>query len=319
MRYFFTLAALSLTLLSVDCSFAQNRELAFLRQSSPSLPLQPGSFAASQTGRMNEGPESEFESEFEISETESPFDEPIETDRHDFTQSPKVVGCGVKQLEYGVFYATLLDGTERETTYATPELVLRCGLSDSTEFRVRFNYGWKYNNEEEDIQGSEDLIFGIKYQLSEHSNWKPASAVELRLSAPTGADDLSTGRWEPGIDFIYGWEFGEKYSFTGSTGGNANALGDIGYITVDTDPNDHFIAWTQSFALGAGLTKRSTGYFEWYGVFTHGRDDDNSLSFVNLGLDYLISNNVVIDFRVGWGLTRASDDVFAGIGGAFRF
>ncbi len=258
------------------------------------------------------------EAEFEI-EFEDPFDEPIETDRHDFTQSPKVVGRGVRQLEFGVLYSTLSDGEERETTYATPELLLRLGLSERMEFRTRFKYGWKYNNEGEDIQGTQDLIFGIKYQLSEQSGRRPDSAIELRLSAPTGADALSTGRWEPGVDFIYGWEFHEHFSFTGSTGGNANALGDISFLTAETDPTDQFVAWTQSFALGAKLTEKTTGYFEWFGIFTHAREDDNGLSFLNLGIDYLINDNLVVDFRIGWGLTSASDDLFAGIGGAIRF
>jgi hypothetical protein len=49
------------------------------------------------------GRESGNDSGFEPAEPQSPFDEPIETDRHDFTQSSKVVGCGVRQLEYGFF------------------------------------------------------------------------------------------------------------------------------------------------------------------------------------------------------------------------
>jgi hypothetical protein len=257
--------------------------------------------------------------ELESRETRNPFDEPIETDRHDFTQSPKVVGRGVRQLEYGVTYSTRSEGTKRETTYATPELLFRYGLNERAEFRTKFNYGWKFDNEAEDFEGGEDLIFGIKYQLTEQRELTPDSAVELRLTAPTGADDLTTGRWEPGVDYIYGWKIGDNVSFTGSTGGNANALGDISFITIDTDPQDHYIAWTQSFALGAKLTEKSTGYFEWFGIFTHGRDDDDSLSFLNFGVDYLISNNLVADFRIGWGLTEASDDLFAGVGGAFRF
>jgi len=252
-------------------------------------------------------------------ESKNPFDKPIETDRHDFTQSAKVVGKGVRQLEYGMFYSTLDNGAEREITYAAPELLLRVGLSERTEFRTRFNYAWKYNNEEEDFDGGQDMIFGLKYQLSEPQGRRPESAVELRLSAPTGADSLSTGRWEPGIDYIFTWELNERLSFSGSTGGNANGLGEIGFIEIDTDLEDHFIAWTQSFALGAKMTEKTTGYFEWFGIFTYGREDESSLSFINAGVDYLINPNVVVDFRIGWGLTEASDDLFAGIGGAFRF
>ena len=268
---------------------------------------------------IRSGDESVLDPEWEQEEPESPFDKPIETDRHDFTQSPKVVGCGVAQLEYGFFYSFKEEGTERERTFATPELLLRYGLSDRMEVRGRFNYAWKLSNEEDDLGGLEDVRLSLKYALTEQKCRRPESAVELRLSAPVGGDDMTTGRWEPGIDYIYGWEFGEYLSLTGSTGANANGLGDVAFVNSSSSPGDQFVAWSQSFALGAKMTRRITCYFEWYGIHTDGRQEELSTSFLNLGLDYLLSKNTVIDFRVGWGLTDDSDDLFAGIGGAFRF
>lgn len=123
----------------------------------------------------------------------------------------------------------------------------------------------------------------------------------MRLSTPTGTDALSTGRWQPGVDFIYGWEIGERFSLTGSTGENANGLGDIAFTTVHTDPHDQFIAWTQSMALGAKLTKKSTVYFEWYGIFTRGREDDNGLSFLNIG--FVVAG--IVDSESGRFITNA--------------
>ena len=257
--------------------------------------------------------------EMEEPEFESPYDEPMETDRHDFTQAPKVVGDGVLQLEYGLLYTTLSEGTRRETSYATPELLMRYGVNERTEFRVRFNYGWKYDNQDEDIQGSEDMRFGIKYQLSEQECCRPDVAVELILSAPTGASALSTGRWEPGVDFIYGWELPNDFLVAASTGVNDNGYGDLVFTTFDTDFSDEFVVWSQSLSMGKRLTENNTAYFEWFGLFTYGREDDNGLSFLNAGFDHYFSKNTLIDFRVGWGLTSASDDFFAGIGGAVRY
>ena len=257
-----------------------------------------------------------LEDEFEV---ENPFEKPIETERHDFTQSARTVGRGVVQLEYGFLYAHKNEGDLREDTYATPELMVRVGLSERLEFRTRTNYAWKQNNEEAELSGFEDIRFSIKYQLSEQEGRRPESAIELRLTAPTGDSDVSTGRWEPGVDWIYSWELNEYFTLAGSTGANSNALADVAFIDPESDPVDQFVAYTQSVALGAKLTRRSTGYFEWFGIFTDDRDDDVSLSFLNVGVDYLISNNVVIDFRVGSGLNSDSDDIFAGIGGAIRF
>ena len=259
------------------------------------------------------------EAEIDEPEFESPYDEPMETDRHDFTQAPKVVGAGVLQLEYGFLYSTLEEGTKRETTYATPELLVRYGVNERTEFRLRYNYGWKFDNEEEDIQGSEDIRFGIKYQLAEQECRRPDMAVELLVTAPTGSADLSTGRWEPGVDFLYGWELANGWTLAGSFGFISNGFGDITFTTVETDFEDQFVVWTQSLAVGKRLTEKNTAYFEWFGLFSHGREDDNGLSFLNVGVDHYFTKNLLIDVRVGWGLTSASDDIFAGIGGAVRF
>ena len=111
----------------------------------------------------------------------------------------------------------------------------------------------------------------------------------------------------------------ERFSFTASTGVNSNGLGDIAFIDPGGDPEDKFLAWTQSAALGTEVTEKSTAYLEWFGIFTYGRENEVSFSFLNIGIDRYLTNNMLIDFRIGTGLTEESDDVFAGVGGAFRF
>jgi hypothetical protein len=46
---------------------------------------------------------------------------------------------------------------------------------------------------------------------------------------------------------------------------------------------------------------------------------EESRLIINAGVDHLINPNVVIDFRIGLGLTKSSDDSFARIGGTFHF
>ena len=280
------------------------------------------SVAWSQENESSEnGRESQDENEWEpeLEEAEDPFEERIETERHDFTQSTKVVGRGVRQFEYGFLFTARKNGDETEQGYAAPELMYRHGLSERSEFRMRFNYTWKFIEDEDDVEGAEDLRLSLKYILTEQCQWRPESALELRTSTPSGADAITTGNWEGGIDYIYGWEFLERYSLTASTGVNTNALGDIAFLDPEADRDDRFLAWTQSFAIGKKVTEKSTAYFEWFGIFTHGREDEASLSFLNVGIDRYLSHNALIDFRIGWGLTEDADDVFAGVGGAFRF
>ena len=67
------------------------------------------------------------------------------------------------------------------------------------------------------------------------------------------------------------------------------------------------------------LTERSILYNEWFGLFSYALEDDFSLGFYNAGVDYYITDNLVVDLRVGMGLTKDSDDFFSGVGGGYRF
>ncbi len=70
-----------------------------------------------------------------------PYDERIETERHDFTQSTKTVGRGVVQVESGYSYFYKDADNEIEGSHTTPEMLVRFGLSDNIEFRLRYSYG----------------------------------------------------------------------------------------------------------------------------------------------------------------------------------
>ncbi len=73
-----------------------------------------------------------------------PYEERIETERHDFTQSTKTVGRGVVQVEAGYSYFYKDEDDETEHSHTTPEAMLRLGLSDDIEFRLRWTYGWRF-------------------------------------------------------------------------------------------------------------------------------------------------------------------------------
>lgn len=246
-----------------------------------------------------------------------PYEERIETERHDFTQSTKTVGRGVVQVEsgYSYFYK---DADEVESSHTAPELFVRFGLSDDIEFRLRWLYAWSFIEDADDQIGSTDLQWSFKLGMTDECGCIPESALEVRFTAPTGGSDFSTGRVEHGLDYIYGWELAEDWELYGSTGYGTNGLGDFGLLP-DEPADDWFIAWSQSVALGTELTERMTMYNEFFGLFSHALADDFSIVFYNIGIDYYINHNFVVDFRAAKGLTPDSDDFFTGIGGGYRF
>jgi hypothetical protein len=247
-----------------------------------------------------------------------PWEERIETERHDFTQSSKTVGRLVAQVESGYTYYYRDDGHEIENSHAAPETLLRIGLSDDIEFRVRWNYVWKFREGEDDLYGGQDLRWGFKLQVTEQENLIPESALDLRFTAPVGASVWTTGQVEYGLDYIYSWRLNELWILSGSTGYWKNGLGDFSLLPPESQ-NDNFNVWSQSVALGVELTERTTLYNEFFMLNSSGLADNYTLGVYNMGVDYYFSNNLVGDIRFGKGLTEETDDFFCGIGGGFRF
>jgi hypothetical protein len=228
------------------------------------------------------------------------------------------VGCGVSQIEMGYSYFYHDQDEEIEQAHTTPELMLRLGLTDDIEFRVRWNYVWLSVEEQEQDDGAEDLRWAFKLNVTEQDAWIPESALELRFTAPTGGQAFSTTRMEWGVDYIYDWALADACRFYGSTGVMANGLDDVGLLPEE-HAEERFLVWSQSFALGLEVTDRVTVYHEVFGLFSYGLSEELTIVFYNVGVDFYVTDNVVLDYRIGVGLTDDADDVFSGVGGGFRF
>ena len=247
-----------------------------------------------------------------------PWEERIETERHDFTQSAFTVGRGVVQLESGYTYIFNDDHGEIESSHTFPEMMLRVGLSEDIEFRVRWNYVWQFIDEAPDRIGSEDLRYSLKFQMTRQSGFLPSSALELRGTAPTGAEEFSTKQVEFSFDYIYEWKLSRGATVAGSTGFGTNGFADFGLVGEEPTA-DRFNAMSQSAVIGFELTESSTAYAEWYGIFSDGRKDEFVISVFNVGVDHYVTDNFVLDWRAGIGLSDDADDFFTGVGGGYRF
>ena len=259
----------------------------------------------------------ELNFDFDNGSESEPERERIETERHDFTQSTTVVGRGTTQVEFGYTFFQGSGETEVEDSHATPELLIRYGLTEKVEFRLRYNEVWQFG--EEDLSGSEDIHWAFKVRTSDQQGWRPESALEIRATAPTGGVDWSTDEVEFGLDYIYGWKISPRVEIYGSSGFSTNGLGEFAF-RPSAPADEEFILYTQSVAIGTELTERCTAYTEFFGLFSDGFESDEERPvFFNVGLDYYLSDNVVLDVRAGTGLNADAEDLFFGMGGAFRF
>ena len=247
-----------------------------------------------------------------------PYEERIETERHDFTQSTTTVGRGVVQVEAGYTYLYKDNNDEIEQSHTAPELMVRIGVSDDIEFRLRWDYAWRFVDEAENADSAEDLRWAFKLGVTDQDRCVPESALEVRFTAPTGGSAWTTGRVAFGLDYIYGWETASGLEVFGSTGFSTDGLGEFALLPEEP-ASDHFIAWTESAGVGTHLSKCTTMYAEYFGIFSHALADNFSMHFFNLGIDFYVTPDFVLDIRAGKGLSSDADDFFAGAGGGYRF
>lgn len=243
-------------------------------------------------------------------------DEPLASDRPDFTEASSTVGKGRIQLESG--YTFVRDRADGATTnsHSYPEALLRIGmLAEWFELRVGQNFGTTRSGAIPDGfrgSGAEDLYLGVKLGLTEQNGVLPETALILQTTVPTGRREFSGGRTLPGLNFLYGWDVIEdRLTLAGSSQAN-RATDDVGHPYVEL---------AQSVTIGYGLTKKLGAYTEWFAFYPSGAIAPGTTPqhYFNGGFTYRVTPNFQLDIRAGVGLNRRADDFFAGTGFAYRY
>lgn len=249
-------------------------------------------------------------------ETPPREEEPLASDRPDFTEASSTVGRGRVQLEAGYTLVRDRAGGVTTTSHSYPEALLRVGaLANWLEFRVGQNLGNVRSGSADGVfssAGAEDLYLGIKFGLAEQMGVLPETALVVQAQVPTGHHDFSAGRVLPGLNLLYGWDVIEDLlTFAGSSQAN-RAIDEAAHGYVEL---------AQSLTVGYTLTKQLGAYTEWFAFFPAGAVSPGVVAqhYVNAGFTYRLTPNVQFDIRSGLGLSRAADDFFAGSGFAVRF
>jgi hypothetical protein len=236
------------------------------------------------------------------------LDEPLASDRPDFTEASCTVGRGVTQLEMGYTYFRNHDGLDESQSHSYPELLLRAGiLAEWLELRV----GWTFSSGYEafdvltrSTSGSDDLYTGVKLGLTPQQGIWPEMALMPQASIPLGSN-VSAGEVLPGMNWLYGWDVTDWFSAAGSTQIN---------MAVDDDSLDKFLEFAQSWTFGYSLAESLGAYTEWFAIVPSGAETIQTEHYFNAGLTYRITNDLQLDFRVGKGVSSNAIDYFAGTG-----
>jgi hypothetical protein len=242
------------------------------------------------------------------------IDEPLVTDRPDFTEASVTVGRGVVQIESGYTYVFDDHGTGSSRAHTYPEALLRVGLlADWFELRIAHTHVSETTHEfgvlRTTINGADDLYLGIKLALTGQAGILPEMALVPQMRVPTGANDVTAGETLPGVNWLYGWDVTEFISTGGSTQVNRR---------LDDDTAEPYTEFAQSWTINYALADRIGGYTEWFCLAPDGADSNHNENYFDGGLTFLLTDNVQFDVRAGVGLNEAAADMFAGVGLSVR-
>jgi len=235
------------------------------------------------------------------------LDDPLVTDRPDFTESSSTVGQGILQLEGGVTFAGLQNGTDVTTV---GEILARWGAAEKLELRfVLPSYSWERNGGA-DGSGFLSSGVGLKYELTPGNGGGFIGGMETALivstTVPTGTADFSSSSWQPAAVFAASWELGSTLGIGSNLGISRPAGNDTRYTSL----------WA-SVALGVGLNESTSVFFELFG-FNREEELGPSTATFQAGHLYLVSSDLQFDVRAARRLTERGANVLVGFGLSWR-
>ncbi|QDV52606.1 transporter [Gimesia fumaroli] len=241
------------------------------------------------------------------------LDEPLQTDRPNFTSTSVTVGKGVTQLEFGYTFADDSPAGQEVSYQSFGEFLYRRGiLADWLEFRLGFSplqQTEQLGAFQNTTAGSEDLSVALQFALTPQSRLLPESALIVQMSVPTGSTAFTSNQIEPGVNWIYAWKANDFISLSGSTQGNRSF-----------DENHRsYLEMAQSWNVNYTLTKQLSVFTEWFALIPCGSNTEQTEHYMDGGFTYLINNNLQLDLSAGVGLNEAAIDYFVGAGCSIRF
>ncbi len=238
---------------------------------------------------------------------------PISTDRPSFSAGPQIVSTAFKaQIESGYTYTR----SGGDKNHALGEILVRVPVAESVELRFGVpSYQFQRGGGGK-ASGFGDASVGAKIKFTDAAEKpglfkKPATAVVVSTTLPTGSEAFGSDDLQPQAVFALSTLLVEKIGITSN----------IGYLRASDGIGNNFNQGFASLLLSRGLTKRLGGYFEVYGQSRVSAASSDGAKYANAGLTYLLNNNSQLDARFGSGLGNhaAGPDYFFGFGYSQRF
>lgn len=245
--------------------------------------------------------------------------EEIETDRDSFT--PSTALAPRRRLIVESAYS-FIDNRGFKETHSFPELLLRYGLSERIELRLGWNLeaggggssvsgtageGDPFESEDK-VEREHNIFYGAKFRLTEQDRRLPRSILILQAYTPTGGTEGSTTATQLFATYAAGWEFANRWRLDGAF-----------RYGLDSERGDRFNDWAPSVVLKLPLGERWAAHAEYFGIFTTGKERNINHQFFSPGLHALVTPDLEVGFRLGWGLNDQTSRFFVNAGVGWQY
>lgn len=236
----------------------------------------------------------------------------LETDRDSFTPATSTVGRRFTVLEASYSF---IDNRLNPDAHSVPELLMRTGLFERFEVRYGWNYetggptgavaGSDLGDEDFASEKASKVLYGFKFQQTLQSGWLPESAIIVEGYTPTSGPTHAS---RVVIAEVFGWTFPNKWQWN-----SALRYG------LNDNLGDGFNQWAPSTVLKIPLHDRLNVHVEYFGVVTSGRDASISQQYISFGGHVLLTQNLELGGRFGFGLNDQTARFFNNVGIGWRF
>ena len=244
----------------------------------------------------------------------------INTDRSDFTDTPYTVGEGISVLETGITNTRVNSTDGHSTLRSLPESLLRYKW-----------LGYQLLNQENTHTGAIASGFGggdfdlaFKWTMFQQKNWFPMTTLVGGALIPTGTNGFSGDSVQPHFNFVQGWEvrrfiylkhqFGLDYltqpsfSVTGPTGMSGPVL---------TGNRSALDSYHSSISCLYQATKHLGGFVEWFALYGQNQQTTN---FFDAGYFFYLTPNIQLDGVIGSSIAaQDTNTLFTKIGFSTRW
>ncbi len=234
----------------------------------------------------------------------SPPVDPINPDRPDVSDGAGITPKGKPIAELG-YRQTQSSGVVIRQFGDSP--LFRIGLTDNVELRLVPGGYTDFRIFGQSFTGWESSNVGFKWRFREAKKGQPAFALEGGTSLPTGSRFFREPALQPGLTAIVDMPIDAQNDLSVN----------LGYALL-RDNGQQFGQTVVSASLGHQMAKSLGSFAELYTTLAPNSHGGDRL-FADLGLTYLLTDNVQLDAFTGSTIDRKEHLFFFGAGVSFRF